>query len=75
MRSLNEIAPEEWSVLKELIQKSIDELDKKLKNHHDVMLCDPIIEDSEDKIRWYYETRQLRDFYIVLKEKIDYVRL
>ena len=75
MNPLDKISQEEWSVLKNLVQNDIDKYDKELKNHHDVMLCDPIIEDSEDKIRWYGETRQLRDFLIVLREKIDWYRL
>jgi len=57
----------EYSVINELIQNDIDRLDKEI---HEFISS---IVTGEDETRMNNESIQLRDFLIVLKEKIQYM--
>jgi hypothetical protein len=75
-RDLNKLSPEEISVLKELVQHEIDELDKKLAISVEVMVPDEngnIQEDNDEKLRYWQEDRNLRNFYIVLHDKLGWM--
>lgn len=54
----------EYSIIKELIDNEIQRLDKEIKNARPI---------KEDDVRMYNEDINLRDFYIVLKEKVSHI--
>lgn len=54
----------EYSVIKDLISNQIERLDKEIKEFEST---------DDDDIRMYNEDINLRDFYIVLKEKVSHI--
>jgi hypothetical protein len=75
-RDLNKLDPSEISVLKELVREKIDELDKRLSKNIDVMLPNndgEIAEDNKEKLRHWYEDRNLRNFYITLEDRLGWM--
>lgn len=54
----------EYSVIKDLIEEQIERLDKQIKEFKS---------DVEDEIRMNNEDINLRDFFIVLKEKVSHI--
>ena len=71
---LNVIQPEEWSMIKELIEDEIDRIDKEIGKLHEVIYLEGN-GISDDEIRSYGESRQLRNHFIVIKEKIDWIKI
>lgn len=58
----------EYSIIKDLIKSEIERLEQELKEDEN----DPRKRNQEDQ-RIYNESKRLRDFYIVMKEKVDYI--
>ena len=58
----------EYSIIKDLIKQEIKRLDNELF----IDKSNPLIH-TEEEVRIYEESKRLRDFYIVMKEKVDYI--
>lgn len=54
----------EYSVIKDLISNQIERLDKEIKEFEST---------DDDNVRTHHEDINLRDFYIVLKEKVSHI--
>lgn len=66
---LNKLTPEDWSILKELLTSEIDRIDKLIASEHAII--DSL---NDDQLKTYGEEKNLRNFYIILRDKIEWIR-
>lgn len=73
---MTKLATEDLCILKSLVDEQIDGLDVRLARNAHMMLPNSkgeIIEDDQEKLRMWHEDRQLRNHYILLKERLDFL--